>query len=161
MSDDNESSNEGEGIKNLRSQYEATQRELTEARERLSKFEAEHRQQTVAEVLKAKGLEGAKAAKAAALYSGDDASEDAVGKWLESYADVFNIQPAGNDAQAGNVQRVSEASFGTTDTNQNGPTGRVLGSPDEIGRAIQTLPMEELVRLGYMPKPGERGARNR
>lgn len=161
MSEENESSNEGEGIKNLRSQYDAIKAEREQLAAELATYRAEKRQQSVAEALKAKGLDGAKAAKAAALYNGDDASEDAVGKWLESYADVFNVQSQSDDSQNSDVQRVSAASFGTADSNVNGPKGRVLGDPDEIARSLQTLPMEELIRLGYMPKPGIAGARNR
>lgn len=159
MSEENESSNEGEGIKNLRSQYETLKSQNEQLLSELGTFKAAQRTTTVAGVLKAKGLDDAKAAKAAALYSGDDASEDAVGKWLDNYADVFGV--AAPAAQNDNVERVSAASFGTTDTNQNGPTGRVLGAPDEIARALSTLPMEELVKLGYMPKPGIASARNR
>jgi hypothetical protein len=154
MSDEN-ISDEGEGIKDLRKQYAEQKKANEQLATELAAFRAEKRTATVAEVLKAKGLP----AKAASLYTGDDASEDAVGKWVESYADVFGVTPQAsvNDENAAAAQRVSDASFGSGEgINSNGPSGqRVLGDPAEIERAIKSLPYDKLVELGYMPATGQ------
>jgi hypothetical protein len=155
MSDENAPLDEGDGIKNLRKQYDETAKELKAAREELAKFQAEKRAVSVAEVFKAKNLPE----KAATLYQGEDTSPEAVSKWIEEYGDVFGVQaqtqaPA-NDPNAQAAQRVSQQSHGTVDSIQNGPVDTaVLGNPEEILRAIQTLPMDELVKLGYMPSDG-------
>ena len=91
MSDDVETVDtqaDSEGIKNLRKQFEQQQKELAEARKQLDEFNKAKRQETVAELLKAKGVSPA----AAKFYDGDDTSEDAVGKWVEAHADV--LRPA-------------------------------------------------------------------
>jgi len=152
MSDEFETEDQGEGIKSLRKQYEALKAERDAQAKELATFKAAQRQSSVAEVLKAKGLP----AGAAKLYHGDDTSEEAVGKWLEEFADVFGGASAGesNDANAANAQRVSAASGGASNSIVAGPDGKVLGDPNEMLHAMQTLPYEELQRLGYLPKSG-------
>lgn len=160
MSDDNDFTDEGEGIKGLRKQYAETQKELTEARKLLGEFQTAQRTQTVAEILKAKGVP----ASAATLYNGEDASEDAVGKWLEAHADVFQIKTeatAVTDANAQSAERVASASYGTPSipSVSSNDQGQVIGNPEEIRRLLDTQPYEELQRLGLMPKSGLYGAR--
>lgn len=157
MSEEATNPEEGEGIKNLRKQYEATQKELAEARKLLEGFQAEKRSASVVDILKAKGVDEAKAAKTAKFYAGEDTSEDAVGKWLEENADVFGLsatKQAENDEAARSAARVADATTGFSDGLANGPSGpgRVFGDPAEIQRALDTLPYEELQKLGYMPK---------
>lgn len=152
MSDENDfTEDQGEGIKNLRKQYEALKKQNDELLGQLTTFQAEKRQSTVSEVLKAKGLP----ATAAKLYHGEDVSEEAVGKWLEEFADVFGVKSNENDANAQNAQRVSAASGGVADSIATGEGKQpILGNPEEIANAIKTLPYEELQRLGYMPASG-------
>ena len=145
-----ETQSDSEGIKSLRKQFEAQKKELAELREFREKASREQRQSSVAEVLKAKGIP----AGAAKFYDGDDTSEDAVGKWLEAHADVFQIKsPEGDDGQqvdenAQAAKRVTTQSFGTT-TN-HAPLGRAM-DPEEALRLIQTQPYEELEKLGLVP----------
>lgn len=154
MSSENdfESGDEGEGVKNLRKQYDAQKKQLDELTSELNKFRAKERTSTVAEYLKAKGIP----ATAASLYNGDDTSEDAVGKWVETYADVFNLstnqskQQSPVDANLQSMQRVSNASLGNSGSADLDAIGQVLGDPEELARAMQTLPYEELVKRGYI-----------
>ena len=152
MSEEN-ITDEGEGIASLRKQYEATRKQNEELAKELAAFRNEKRQATVAEVLKAKGLPE----KAASLYSGDDVSPDAVGKWVSDYADVFGIKQEGGAAQAAdpnaaNAERVSAASFGAPGTEQFTP-GQPVGDPVELLHLMNTLPYEKLVELNLQPKP--------
>lgn len=147
---------QGEGIKNLRKQYDAMKKQNDELAKQLSAFQSEKRQATVAEILKAKGVP----TSAAKLYTGDDASEDAVGKWIEDFADVFHVQTEGkageNDANANSVQRISAASFGQNTDAPGSTDGQpIMGDPVELLNYVRNAPMEELQRIGYMPKPGE------
>lgn len=154
MSEDNEfDGNEGEGIKSLRREYNALKKQLDEQNTELASYRQEKRSTSVAGVLKAKGLPE----KAASLYTGEDVSEDAVGKWVENYADVFGIRSNSteNDANAAAAQRASDASFGNLDTNAGpGNNGQVVGDLDELERAMRTLPYEELVKRGMLPASG-------
>lgn len=154
MSEENFSEEESEGIKSLRKAYDAQKKQLDEAMKELGTFRAERRQSSVADVLKAKGLP----ASAAKLYHGEDTSAEAVGKWIEEFADVFGTgsQANENDQNAANAARVSGASGGTG--SPVAPSGDakspVLGDPAELMHAMQTLPYEELQRLGIMPPSG-------
>lgn len=143
----------GAGIASLREAHEKLQKELKAAHDELSGYRAEKRSQTVAEILKAKGANPA----AAKLYTGEDTSEGAVGKWLEDNADVFGVVSNGApDPNAQNAQRVADASFGNVQSIQNGPGNQVvLGDPESIQHAIDTLSYDELVKLGYMPPRGQ------
>ena len=145
MSDETEL-NDSNGIANLRKQYEETQKALKEAQSELGQYRAEKRKASVAEVLKAKGLPE----RAASLYSGEDTSEDAVGKWVEEYADVFGVKQE-EDPNAQAAERLAAASTGNSASIQNAGK-QVLGDPEAILHAIQTLPYDELVKLGYMPE---------
>ena len=149
MSDDDNFGDEGEGIKSLRKQYEATQKELAEARELVSKFQARDRQETVASILKAKGAPEA----AARFYNAEDVSEDAVGKWLEANSDLFpSAQRNDNDENAQHAARVSAASFGQqAHETQGGKTNLPLGDPAELERLMRTLPQDKLREMGLLP----------
>jgi hypothetical protein len=162
MSEENEfDGNEGEGIKSLRKEYNALKKQLEEQSAALGKYQAAERRNSVATALKAKFGDTeeakAKAAKAASLYTGDDVSEDAVGKWLESYADVFGVNtpaPASQpDANALAAQRAAEASFEGLEFGTPPAGSPVHGDLDELTRAMQTLPVEELVKRGLLPDP--------
>lgn len=150
---DDENSTDSEGIKNLRKQFEDQAKQLKAVNEQLAKYQSQERQSTVADILKAKGVNP----KAASLYSGEDVSEDAVSKWAQDYAEVFGAASASegsgqqSDANAQAAARVAGATFSIPQSRAVATDGRVLGDPNEILHAIKTLPMEELVKLGYMP----------
>lgn len=148
MSDEDNITDDSDGIKSLRKAHEEAVKEAKQLREELAGFRNAQRQQTVAGVLKAKGLPES----AARLYSGDDTSEEAVGKWVDEYADIFGATRSGevDDANTKNAARVAEASYGNVHSIQNTP-GVNMGDPAEIEHAIKTLPYEELEKLGYMP----------
>lgn len=147
-----ENQNDSEGIKNLRKQFEAQKKELAELREFREQTTQEKRLTTVAEFLKAKGIPES----AAKFYDGDDTSEDAVGKWLEANADVFQIKTAESvpgdpapDANAQAAQRVTAQSYGATPAVPT-PNGASV-DPIEGERLMRTLPYEELEKLGFVP----------
>lgn len=147
MSEENDS-NEGEGIASLRKQYEALKKQNEELSNELGTFRSKERVASVSEILKAKGLDDGKAAKAAALYAktSEDASEDAVGKWFEDYADLLGAQKQ-DDQNANNAQRVANASSQVSAASaQSGPQG-LMGDPAEMLELIQKLPYEELHKL--------------
>lgn len=153
MSDEFDTEDQGEGIKGLRKQYEALKAERDAQAKELAAFKAAQRQSSVAEVLKAKGLP----ATAAKLYNGDDTSEEAVGKWLEEFADVFGGTSAGSaeDSNAADAQRVSAASGGASSgTAVEAGGNSIIGDPAEMLHLMQTLPYEELQKRGYMPPSG-------
>lgn len=159
MSDDDnftDGTDGGEGIKNLRKQYADTQKELKAALDELNSFRAAQRRESAADVFKAKGLDEAKAKAAAKLYSGEDVSEDAVGKWLDEYRDLFPVTQGSteNDANANNAARVAAASHGTADASGTGTTPVALGDPFEIARLLETLPYDEQVKVLGMPPRG-------
>lgn len=153
MSDEfDDSENSGEGIKSLRKQYEQLKQDLAAKDEALSKFLARERQTTVADVLKAKGMNPA----AAKFYNAEDVSEDAVGKWIEANADVFG-GPAQSqtDSNALNAARVTASSYGSPQIGSS-PGAPILGSLEEIHRNVKDLPYEELMKqLGF---PDQRSA---
>lgn len=152
MSEENDNvDTESEGVKSLRKQYDTIKKQNDELAAELNKFRAEKRTSTVADLLKAKGVPES----AASLYTNDDVSEDAVGKWVESYADVFGLgQQNGSNSSAdlNDMRRVSNASHGNADSTALDEVGHILGDPAELERAMQTLPFEELVKRGYIGK---------
>lgn len=158
MSDlDENGAEESEGIKNLRKQYEAIAKQNKELTEQLGMYQAKERSNTVGDILKAKGF----SPKAATFYTADDVSEDAVGKWVEEHGDVL-VKEATSNGESNSQQRVQDANalaaqrlIGEAQPDALGiaaPAGNNnLGDPQEVLRAIQTLPMAELQKLGYMP----------
>lgn len=158
MSDENESNETGETGKGLRAQLEKALADLQAEKAVADQFRTSQRTETVKGILKAKGVPES----AARLYTGDDVSDDAVGKWIDEYKDVFTGAPAGQqaggagtvDPNAAAAQRVSDASYGNAQTPQAAGDNKILGAPEEILRALQTLPMDDLIKMGYMPKPG-------
>ena len=154
--DDTDSGDQSEAFKNLRKEHKQLKTQQRETNEKLAKYEAQERATTVRGILSAKGLPD----KVAELYSGTDVTEDAVVKWAEQYADVFGSNAGSgqssdevNNSNAQSAGRVNEASSGNVHPTQNpkGPSGRILGSPEEIAHAIKTWKYEDLVAAGYMP----------
>lgn len=154
MSDDDnlDDNNEGDGIKSLRKQYENEKKARADLEQRLAAFEKKERESSVAEFLKAKGAPKA----AAKFYTDEDTSEDAVGKWLEANADVFQIKTSDSapgdpapDANAQAAQRVTAQSYGATPAVPT-PNGASV-DPIEGERLMRTLPYEELEKLGFVP----------
>jgi hypothetical protein len=147
MSEENEfDGNEGEGIKSLRKEFNALKKQNEEKDAALGKYQAARTQL---------GLHGPQghspegqgtAEKAASLYTGDDVSEDAVGKWLESYADVFGAAPQQQtsttviDANAQAAQRTSEAAYENARARFRPARPGVHGDPDEL-RSDAALPV--------------------
>lgn len=153
MSEENDDAQngEGEGIKSLRKEFEALKKQLSAVQEENAGLKAEKRSRSVSEVLKAKGLPE----KAASLYSGDDASEEAVGKWIEEFGDVFGLKPneQAPNPQEQQIQRVQEAAFGqpnfTTDTVP--ANGQLIGDPVELLAQMKSLSYEQAVEQGLLP----------
>lgn len=139
--------NDSDGIKNLRKQYETIAKQNQELQEQLVKFQQAERSKAVGDILKAKGV----SEKLAGLYNGDDTSEDAVGKWLEDYG----LQGSGqqNDPNIEAAHRVAEATYGSDYSVETPKQGVFVGNPDEIRTLLNTLPQEELVKRGFIPDP--------
>lgn len=147
MSEENSTEGSDEGVKDLRKKYEALLKENKQKDEELVGFRKSARTSSVAELLKAKGVD----AKYARLYTDDEVSEDSVAAFLKANEDIIPAAAAVVDANAENARAVSDASGSTEGSITNTGDG-VLGDPEEIGRLIATLPYAELVKLGLMPK---------
>lgn len=156
MSEEHGTENDSEGIKNLRKQFEKLQEQLAERDAQLATFQAKERESSVAAVLKAKGL----SEKVAKFYTGDDASEEAVGKWLEENADIFGVKQGTtattpvtpSDPNAANVQRLSDAAFGNNAPIVTTPSGQPVGDPAEIQRLYEGgASIEQLQAMGLLP----------
>lgn len=150
MSDEFDDTQESEGIKSLRKAHDALKKQNDELLGELNKFRADQRKQSVAGILKAKGLPE----KAASLYSGDDASEEAVGKWIEEFGDVFGLkqQSQDNDQQQ-QVQRVQQATFDapTPELNATPANGPLVVDPIEALEQLKSMSYEQAVQAGYIP----------
>jgi hypothetical protein len=88
--DDQDQGQQQQG-KGLRAQLEAALKAAKAAEDRAAKAESRAREALVGGLVAAKGLP----AKVAKLLPADvEATDDAVGKWLDDYADVFSPKPA-------------------------------------------------------------------
>lgn len=147
-----EDHDEGEGIKNLRKQFEAQKKELAALKAEREQRVAAERAEQVKAALKAAGVPET----AAKFYTGEDASPDAVGKWITENADVFRpaVQPQADPNEEA-AARVNAASYGEPETPGTAPGGRLIGDPAEIQRAIDTQPYEQLVKMfpSLFPNP--------
>jgi hypothetical protein len=151
---------EGDGIRNLRKQYDELKKKFDERDAALEKYRTAERATQVAELLKAKGVpEGA-----ASLYTGEDTSEAAVTKWLEQYAGVFGVkqeqqanagaQPVA-DPNADAARRIAGNAYGNLEGLSAPPTGEpILGDPAEMERFMRTAPIEALQKAGLYPASG-------
>lgn len=78
-------------IKNLRAALRAKTKQANEFRQELEGAKTASRKSTLADLLKARELD----AKIATFIPQDiEATEEAVGKWLDEYGDVFGAKPA-------------------------------------------------------------------
>lgn len=149
---EDESGSESEGIKSLRTAKAKADKELVELRKELGEFRATQRKNSVAGILKSKGVPEA----AAAFYSGDDVSDAAVTNWLTEYADVFNLkQEEKPNPQEDALRKMLAATSTDAErlfSGKQSTTGPITGDPEEILSLLDTLPYEELVKQGLMPK---------
>lgn len=166
MSDDfdleirDEHDEDTEGVRNLRKHVKALEKQLAERETALAErdkelgtFRQERRVKAVSDILKAKGF----APDGASFYGDEDVSEDAVGKWIETHGSALarvspEGQPAGvRDANTEAAERIAAASLGNAGSLQQDPAlGKILGDPIALKHAIDTLPHEELVKMGIL-----------
>lgn len=143
--------NDSEGIAGLRKQYEEQKKALDTLLKENEELKTEKRNQSVTELFKAKGLP-----ETAAKHFHGEVSEDAVVAFATDLgllkADEASNENNQSDANADAARRLSQNSGGSQGLNISpGPGGRVLGSPQEIQLALDTLNYKELVDLGLMP----------
>lgn len=157
---------EGGGIADLRKQFEAQAQQIAALKTENAGLVELKRAGDVASALKAKGLDEKRAANLAKFYSGEDASAESVGKWLEENADAFGVsaQSQGSQAPATQLpavdpnvaaaQAVQQAAFGsTTPTNPPSNAPVVIGDPAELQRLYEGgASIEQLQALGLFPK---------
>lgn len=93
-----------------RKHYRKLEKDHASLLERLDKAEKAERKRTVESVIKSKGLPE----KVASLYTGDDASEEAVATWLESFSDVFGLSSQ-QEAPAGEGHQEASAPMSTVE----------------------------------------------
>jgi hypothetical protein len=86
---DDDMSEGGDLVKQLRNALKAANKEKSDQAKRLAELEKGVRSQSLADVLKAKGLDP----KVARLYPNDaDTTPEAVDAWLGEYGDVFGVE---------------------------------------------------------------------
>lgn len=140
--------NDSEGIKNLRKQFDELSKQNKQLLDELTGYRTADRNKAVGDILKAKGV----SEKLAGLYSGDDTSEGAVAKWLEDYG-LQGSASQQNDPNIEAAHRVAEATYGSDYSVETPQQGVFVGNPDEIRTLLNTLPQEELVKRGFIPDP--------
>ena len=131
--DDDEPGAETQGVAALRAAYKKLQKEHAALSKENGELKGAQRTATVKSLVEAKGLNP----KIAALIPADVQGEDAVGKWIDDWADVFGIQttdqpPAGmtpDDVAA--AQKIAT----TTQGSEAGPAGSVDAAIAAIGKA--------------------------
>lgn len=147
-------------VKDLRAQIEKANKELRDAQQTITQQSDAIRQRTVADVLSGKGVP----AKVAKLIPKDiEASEVAVSKWLEDYADLF---PAGSKSDEGSQNPPNQAG-GSENQNpspdelasqrmQNAMTGGSVAQPrlDELMEQVSKANPTELLALIEASKRG-------
>lgn len=86
--DDDDYTEEANGVASLRRQYKAIQKANKEMENELRKLRTQSRVSTVAELLKAQNVNP----KVARLIPSDvEATEDGIKEWLEDFGDIFNV----------------------------------------------------------------------
>jgi|SRR5882762_1224543 len=161
MSEENEFGEEGNSGSGggLRKQLEEALAKLKTLESETVKYRERDRAETVRNALKAKQVPDA-GLHIADLYTAEDVSDDAVGKWLEKYGSALGVQSNAGDGQqqevdqnAVNAGRVNAASFGDSDAGTEQLQTGVMGNPEELMRLMNTLPdYDSLVKAGLMPK---------
>ena len=165
MSDEtNTDQNDTGGIAQLRQRFEEQAKQIAALTERNAELEASKRTSDVASALKAKGLDESRATSLAKFYSGEDASEEAVGNWLSENAAAFGVTPGAQtttattapngDPNVAAAQAVQQAAFGsTTPTNPPSNAPIVVGDPAELQRLYEgAASIEQLQAMGLLPK---------
>ena len=150
--DDDDDTTETNGIKALRTEFKKLQKQLAEVQSERDALKGAQRQATVKSLVEAKGLNP----KIAALIPADVQGEEAVGKWIDDWADVFGTpaaasgQPAGMSAEdVAAAQRIAAAGQGA----DNSVHGKVDSAITAIGKAetqeeINALLAQALAGLG-------------
>lgn len=109
----NESDNDSDLVRTLRSAIKTLKQENKQNAEALSSLRKENRTRTLADVLKDKGV----SEKAAKLFPADtEPTAEAVDEWLGEYGDLFGIevkpQTSATQEQVAAAQRISAATAG-------------------------------------------------
>lgn len=139
---DNFDADSGDGIKSLRKAYNTLKQQLADAQSEVQTFRAEKRSASVASVLKSKGLpEGA-----AALFAGDDVSEEKVSEWADGLAAMFGIQSAATTDTADEPETGAAAAQSRMDAAQS--AGRTPEKLVEVNNALLSATSEaDLLRI--------------
>lgn len=119
-------------VKDLRKQLEAAKKAQATAEATAAELKGAVRQRTLAEVLTSKGVN----AKVAALIPTDVEGDEAVGKWLDDYADVFGITVAAPAAVDGEDDMRSVQS--ATSTGNAAIPGREAAEEQSLNEAKTT-----------------------
>ena len=123
----------------LRKADRAKAKRIAELEERLSKFEQDGRVRSVQAVLQARNL----SPKISGLVPADvEPTEEAVGKWLDEYGDVFGIQtPAEGEQEGGTLAQLRQ--MDSVSEQMQTPSA----SPDMASRIQAAATREELDAL--------------
>lgn len=93
----NDEGDQSQAMKNLRDAYKALKRENQTLKTQVEESSKATRKSTLTQLLKARELPD----KIAAFIPSEvEATEEAVGKWLEEYGDVFGVQPPAQQQQS-------------------------------------------------------------
>ena len=132
--DDDDDTTETNGIKALRTEFKKLQKQLAEVQSERDALKGAQRQATVKSLVEAKGLNP----KIASLIPADVQGEEAVGKWIDDWADVFGAAPADSGQPAGMSAEDVAASQRIAAAGQGADTsvaGKIDAAISAIGKA--------------------------
>lgn len=133
--------------KKLRKEIKAREKALAEREAELAALRTKDRARTVKDVLGSKGLNP----KLSMLIPADvEPTEEAVGAWLDNFADVFGIEPKQQDEPDNNPD-AQQAAMIAAAQNRSAP---VALSPDISQKLDQVTSKEELDQLIFGQRLG-------
>lgn len=150
MSEDNTPGSENdEGPKALREALEKANKELAALRKEREDAEKAKRDESLATILKSKGLKES----AAAHYTGE-ASEDAVVKWATDIGLLSAEEENDENAEAARRAAAVSGSSASQPGGSPNPNGPIVGDPHKMLEMLSTpgFSYEDGVRLGLFPK---------
>jgi hypothetical protein len=137
--EEEQSTPDNSAIRDLRKAYNAKDKRVRELEEQLAGLSKSSRDRSLKEVLQARGLNP----KVAALVPSDvEPTEEAIGKWLDDYGDVFGLP--------GQEQKTAVDEVTVGQLRQMDAVGQALNGPqsmDLAGRIASVNSKEELDAL--------------
>jgi hypothetical protein len=131
-------------VRTLRKQLKAKDKTLEEINDRLAKYEARDRQETVGSVLKAAEVNEKYARWVVRDLEGQEITEESVRKWVEDNADLVGFQAAdaGSTVDEGtqeSLRRIQSAERGASGTPDADPIAAKLADPNLTAADLEQI----------------------